>query len=83
MRVGTRILFAFQVGVGADADSSLPGGLISGPLAHTRGSVLDAPGYQGRSPWLVTFRRKKEKLRGGWVQSANFASECARKLLIL
>ena len=32
---------------------------------------------------LVTFRRKKEKLRGGWVQSANFVSECARKLLIL
>ena len=32
---------------------------------------------------LATFRRKKEKLRGGWVQSANFASECARKLLIL
>ena len=30
-----------------------------------------------------TFRRKKEKLRGGWVQSANFTSECARKLLIL
>ena len=23
------------------------------------------------------------KLGGGWVQSANFASECARKLLIL
>ena len=32
---------------------------------------------------LTTLRRKKEKLRGGWVQSANFASECARKLLIL
>ncbi len=32
---------------------------------------------------LATFRRKKEKLRGGWVQSANFASECARKWLIL
>ena len=32
---------------------------------------------------LATFRRKKEKLRGGWGQSANFASECARKLLIL
>ena len=32
---------------------------------------------------LATFRRKKEKLRGGWVQSANFASECAHKLLIL
>ncbi len=32
---------------------------------------------------LATFRRKKEKLRGSWVQSANFASECARKLLIL
>ena len=32
---------------------------------------------------LATFRRKKEKLRGGWVQSANFASECARQLLIL
>ena len=32
---------------------------------------------------LATVRRKKEKLRGGWVQSANFASECARKLLIL
>ena len=30
---------------------------------------------------LATLRRKKEKLRGGWVQSANFASECARKLL--
>ncbi len=32
---------------------------------------------------VATFRRKKEKLRGGWVQSANFASQCARKLLIL
>ena len=32
---------------------------------------------------LATFRRKKEKLRGGWVQSADFASEYARKLLIL
>ena len=32
---------------------------------------------------LATFRRKKEKLRGAWVQSANFASGCARKLLIL
>ena len=32
---------------------------------------------------LATFRSKKEKLRGGWVQSANFASECPRKLLIL
>ena len=32
---------------------------------------------------LATVRRKKEKLRGGWVQSANFASECARKWLIL
>ena len=29
----------------------MPSGLISGPLAHTRGSVLDALGYQGRSPW--------------------------------
>ena len=29
---------------------------------------------------LATFRRKKEKLRGAWAQSANFASECARKL---
>ena len=32
---------------------------------------------------LATFRRKKEKLRGAWVQSANFASGCTRKLLIL
>ena len=39
-------------------------------------------GMSGANP-IVTFRRKKEKLRGGWVQSANFASECARKLLIL
>ena len=29
------------------------------------------------------FPSQKEKLRGGWVQSANFASKCARKLLIL
>ncbi len=36
-----------------------------------------------RKSVVATFRRKKEKLRGGWVQSANFASECARKLLIL
>ena len=27
--------------------------VIFGPLAHTRGSVLDALEYQGRSPWLV------------------------------
>ena len=40
-------------------------------------------GSARRVSGLATFRRKKEKLRGGWVQSANFASECARKLLIL
>ena len=28
----------------------MPSGFISGPLAPTRGSVLDALGYQGRSP---------------------------------
>ena len=27
----------------------MPSGLISGPLAHTRGSVLGALGYQGRT----------------------------------
>ena len=40
-------------GVEVHADSSVLSGVISGPLAHTRGSVLDALGYQGRSPWLV------------------------------
>ena len=34
----------------------MPSGLNSGPLAHTRGSVLDALGYQGRSPWPVSAR---------------------------
>ena len=32
---------------------------------------------------LATFRRKKEKLRGGWVQSTNFAPGHPRKWLIL
>ena len=41
-----------------------------------------SPGNKASTGPLATFRRKKEKLRGGWVQSANFASECARKLLI-
>ncbi len=39
--------------VGADADSSTPACFISGPLAHTRSSVLGVLGCQGHSLWLV------------------------------
>ena len=48
MRVGARILFSFSGGGDTvDAHSSVLSGLVGGPLAHTRGSVLDALVYRG------------------------------------
>ena len=38
-------------------------GVTCGPLAHTRGSVLDALKYQGRSPWLVRSQVDDRELR--------------------
>ena len=62
--------------------------IVNGVADHVhmrlrRPSTVTLAEAMRRRSVVATFRRKKEKLRGGWVQSANFASECARKLLIL
>ena len=44
-------------GVEVHADSSVLSGVISGPLADSRGSVLDARGYQGPCPVLTAGAR--------------------------
>ena len=52
----------------------MPGGLIFGLLAHTRGSVLDALGYQGPSPLLVCLFRREDQVTHFLVQASIFCT---------